>query len=71
MTPDGFPIIGWSKEIQNLLLGIGFCGQGFMLGPSSGELLTRLVQEKTTPADLAILPLLAPDRNFSGQELLK
>jgi len=71
MTPDGFPVIGWSKEVTNLLLGIGFCGQGFMLGPSSGELLTRLVQGQTTPADQAILPLLAPDRVFSGQELLK
>jgi sarcosine oxidase subunit beta len=71
MTPDGFPIIGWSPEIKNLLLGVGFCGQGFMLGPSSGELLARLVQEKTTPADRSILPLLAPDRQFSGEELLK
>ena len=58
-------------EIKNLLLGVGFCGQGFMLGPSSGELLARLVQEKTTPADRSILPLLAPDRQFSGEELLK
>lgn len=71
MTPDGFPIIGWVREVENLLLGIGFCGQGFMLGPSSGELLTRLVQQKVTPEDEAILPLLAPDRQFSGQELLK
>ena len=71
MTPDGFPIIGWSPEISNMLLGVGFCGQGFMLGPSSGELLTRLVQDKLSAADQAILPLLAPDRVFSGQELLK
>lgn len=71
MTPDGFPIIGWSPDIKNFLLGIGFCGQGFMLGPSSGELLTRMVQQKLTPEDESILPLLAPDRVFSGQELLK
>ncbi|MHC1740920.1 MAG: NAD(P)/FAD-dependent oxidoreductase [Anaerolineaceae bacterium] len=71
MTPDGFPIIGWSKEITNFLLGVGFCGQGFMLGPASGELLTRLAQGRVTPEDQSILPLLSPDRVFSGQELLK
>jgi sarcosine oxidase subunit beta len=71
MTPDGFPIIGWSSEIENFLLGIGFCGQGFMLGPSSGELLTRLAKQETTSEDQTILPLLAPDRVFSGQELLQ
>lgn len=71
MTPDGFPIIGWSPEISNFLLGVGFCGQGFMLGPSSGELLTRLAQRATTRDDEDILPLLSPERNFSGQELLK
>ena len=71
MTPDGFPIIGWSPQISNFLLGVGFCGQGFMLGPSSGELLTRLVQDQITPEDREILPLISPQRNFLGQELLK
>lgn len=71
MTPDGFPIIGWSTEINNFMLGIGLCGQGFMLGPSTGELLSRLVNNELTPKDKEILPLLAPDRQFSGQELLK
>lgn len=71
MTPDGFPIIGWAPQIENLLLGVGFCGQGFMLGPASGELLTRMAMDQLTEEDIAILPLIAPDRNFSGQELLK
>ncbi len=71
MTPDGFPIIGWAPQIENLLLGVGFCGQGFMLGPASGELLTRMAMDQLTKEDIAILPLIAPDRNFSGQELLK
>ncbi len=71
MTPDGFPIIGWAPQIENLLLGVGFCGQGFMLGPASGELLTRMAMNQLTGEDIAILPLIAPDRNFSGQELLK
>jgi sarcosine oxidase subunit beta len=71
MTPDGFPIIGWCPGVSNFLLGVGFCGQGFMLGPSSGELLARLAQHAATKADEEILPLLSPERNFSGEELLK
>lgn len=71
MTPDGFPIIGWCPQVENFLLGVGFCGQGFMLGPSSGELLTRLAQHVTTPDDESILPLLSPERSFTGQEMLK
>jgi sarcosine oxidase subunit beta len=71
MTPDGFPIIGWSTEIQNFLLGVGLCGQGFMLGPSCGELLTRIVLNKTTKDDQETLEILSPQRPFAGQELLK
>lgn len=71
MTPDGFPIMGWANGIENFLLGIGLCGQGFMLGPSCGELLCRMVQHKITAEDEKILPLIAPDRAFTGQELLK
>jgi sarcosine oxidase subunit beta len=71
MTPDGFPIIGWSTEIQNFLLGVGLCGQGFMLGPSCGELLTRIDLNKTTKDDQETLEILSPQRPFAGQELLK
>ncbi len=71
MTPDGFPIIGWSPEISNFLLGIGLCGQGFMLGPSAGELLTRLATGNLNPDDSEILSYLSPTRKFEGQELLK
>jgi sarcosine oxidase subunit beta len=71
MTPDGFPIIGKVSEIDNFLLGVGLCGQGFMLGPSGGELLTRLVVDKTTPEDSETLKILSPDRVFAGEEKLK
>ncbi len=71
MTPDGFPIIGWAPKVSNLLLGVGLCGQGFMLGPSGGELLTRLITNSVTIDDQQTLAVLAPTRNFSGQELLK
>lgn len=71
MTPDGYPIIGWSPEVSNFLLGIGLCGQGFMLGPSGGELLTRLAQGVTTEKDAETLKIISPERQFVGQELLK
>lgn len=71
MTPDGAPLVGWVKEIQGLLLAVGMCGQGFMLGPGIAELLTRMVTGKTLPEDQIILQILDPYRQFSGQELLK
>jgi len=71
MTPDGFPILGWAPEVENLLLGVGLCGQGFMLGPACAELLTRLVKNNTTVEDNETLSILSPSRKFSGQELLK
>jgi sarcosine oxidase subunit beta len=71
MTPDGFPIVGWSREVEGLLLAAGMCGQGFMLGPGLGELLTRIALKQTTPDDEEILSYLSPYRSFVGQEKLK
>ncbi len=71
MTPDGFPIFGWSPQISNLMLGVGLCGQGFMLGPAMGELLTRVVNRDLRAEDGDILKYLSPIRTFEGQELLK
>jgi len=71
MTPDGFPIVGWSQPVSNFLLGVGLCGQGFMLGPALGELVTRMVQNNLLPEDAETLQYLSPLRKFEGQELLK
>lgn len=71
MTPDGFPIVGWSKEVEGFLLAVGMCGQGFMLGPGLGELLTRLVTDTLKPEDREVLAHLSPYREFGGQEKLK
>jgi sarcosine oxidase subunit beta len=71
MTPDGFPILGWSPQVSNLLLGVGLCGQGFMLGPAMGELVTRLINQELLPEDAETLRYLSPERKFEGQELLK
>lgn len=71
MTPDGFPIVGWSKEVEGFLLAVGMCGQGYMLGPGLGELLTRMVIQSPLPQDDEILSILSPYREFAGQEKLK
>lgn len=71
MTPDGFPIIGRSPHIPNFILGVGLCGQGFMLGPAGGELLTRIALGNTNSEDVETLRYLSPSRNFAGEEKLK
>jgi sarcosine oxidase subunit beta len=71
MTPDGYPLVGWSRETPGLLLAVGMCGQGFMLGPSLGELMTRMVQQQVAPGDEEILTILSPYRSFESQEKLK
>lgn len=71
MTPDGSPIVGWSKEYSGLLNAVGMCGQGFMLGPSVGELISRMINQSLTALDNEILDILSPYRDFSGHEQLK
>ncbi|MCL4560232.1 MAG: FAD-binding oxidoreductase [Chloroflexi bacterium] len=71
MTPDGFPIIGWAQDVEGYLLAVGMCGQGFMLGPGLGELLSRMSQHQLMDEDERVLKILSPARAFTGQEKLK
>jgi sarcosine oxidase, subunit beta len=71
MTPDGSPIVGWSREVQGLLHAVGMCGQGFMLGPGLGELFARMVLGQLTDDDRETLAILSPYREFKGMEMLK
>lgn len=71
MTPDGFPIVGKMKEVPNFIQAVGMCGQGFMLGPGLGELLTRIVLDTLNEDDLHMLKSFDPYRDFSGMELFK
>ena len=71
MTPDGFPIVGWAKEVEGYLLAVGMCGQGLMLGPGLGELLMRMVKNNLAESDQEMLNILSPYRQFAGQEKLK
>jgi sarcosine oxidase, subunit beta len=71
MSPDGSPLVGWAGEPEGYLMAMGMCGQGFMLGPGLGELLSRMVLQRLTEGDREVLAELSPDRAFAGVEVLK
>ena len=71
MTPDGFPLVGPVKGLEGYILASGMCGQGFMLGPGVGELLTRMVHKNLAKEDADILPFIDPHREFKGMEKLQ
>ncbi|MBU4486322.1 MAG: FAD-binding oxidoreductase [Candidatus Delongbacteria bacterium] len=70
MTPDGFPIVGRPKDISNMFLAVGMCGQGFMLGPGLGKIISEIIVNKTDKYNL-ILDQLSLYRKFEGNEMLK
>jgi sarcosine oxidase subunit beta len=43
MTPDGVPIVDKLKEREGFYVAVGFCGQGFMLGPGIALNLVSLI----------------------------
>jgi sarcosine oxidase, subunit beta len=71
MTPDGSPIVGWAPELEGYMHAIGMCGQGYMLGPGVGKLVTRVLTKTQRPEDAATLHELRPHRPFVGTEALK
>jgi sarcosine oxidase subunit beta len=71
MTPDGSPIVGRSRQLEGYIHAVGMCGQGYMLGPGVGRLLTRVLTHTETADDAVTLAELTPDRPFAGVEALK
>jgi len=71
MTPDGFPIVGFPKNMDNYFNLVGMCGQGFMLGPGLGELTARCLTDSKNDDDDKILASFDLDRDFSGLEAFK
>ncbi len=70
-TPDGFPIIDFNDEIENLINAVGMCGQGFMMGPGIAGTISRKLQGKADQKDDVIIRRLRLDRDFSGKEEFK
>ena len=70
MTPDGLPIVGYAREAENVLLAVGMCGQGFMIGPGLGRILSKVIADRTKEYDF-IFEELTPYRKFEGMEMLK
>jgi sarcosine oxidase subunit beta len=71
MTPDGNPILGKVEGIEGFLLATGACGQGFMLGPGVGLLLSHLIQDTLSEQERQCLYSLRLDREWTGMEKLK
>ncbi len=71
MTPDGSPILGKVDELKGLILAVGMCGQGFMLGPGVAEVLGHLVTDNLNQEELNVLNSLSLYRKFASMEKLK
>ncbi len=71
MTPDGSPVVGRSATLGGYVDAVGMCGQGYMLGPGVGALVSRMVTKTLTADDEVVLQELRPDREFAGVEKLK
>lgn len=71
-TPDGLPIIDLAPEPAGLALAVGMCGQGFMLGPATGRMVTSLLLDGVPSIPAAAAATVRYGRAFdSGHEALK
>lgn len=47
MTPDALPVLSKAPGVDGLVIGMGFSGHGFGIGPVSGQVLADLVRDRT------------------------
>jgi len=54
MTPDGIPIVDRVAGVDGLVLAVGMCGQGFMMGPGIARNVTSMIirGKPTLPEDV-------------------
>jgi sarcosine oxidase subunit beta len=58
VTPDWRPVIDQVEGLPGLVVGLGFSGSGFKMGPVVGEMLADLATgEKTCPIDSSVFSL--------------
>jgi sarcosine oxidase, subunit beta len=52
-TPDALPVIEATESPRGLVLGMGFSGHGFCLGPVTGRILASLARDETPNLPIA------------------
>eukprot|EP00092_Neocalanus_flemingeri_P002678 GFUD01002866.1.p1 GENE.GFUD01002866.1~~GFUD01002866.1.p1 ORF type:complete len:294 (+),score=87.45 GFUD01002866.1:117-998(+) len=57
LTPDQNPIIDRIPDKKNIVIGVGFSGMGFKLGPVTGRMLADMAMDKTRKQNDAILAI--------------
>jgi D-amino-acid dehydrogenase len=55
VTPDGLPIIGRSKSLENLIVASGHGTLGISLGPITGKLVSQIISGEAPAIDLTPL----------------
>jgi sarcosine oxidase subunit beta len=72
MTPDGLPIVDLAPQPQGLVLAVGMCGQGFMMGPGVARAVASLLSEGHPGIDAEAAATMQYGRDYrAGQEALK
>ena len=73
MTPDGVPVIDTVAERPGLVLAVGMCGQGFMMGPGVAKNVTALITEGRSTLPDEVQACFRFDRDFHAarKETLK
>ncbi|MCK4429601.1 MAG: FAD-binding oxidoreductase [Candidatus Aenigmarchaeota archaeon] len=64
MTPDGVAVVDKAPGVDNFYLGIGMCGQGFMMGPGIGRNLTSMIAKGKPLLEPNVMESLRADRDF-------
>lgn len=52
-SKDGLPIIGYSSQIENLIIATGHFRRGFELGAATGKVVSELIQNGNTSMDIS------------------
>ncbi len=72
MTPDGIPIIDFASGLKGLVLAVGMCGQGLMLGPGAGKNIASLIANNKPCIPQEAQQCFRYNRDFyKGKEALK
>ncbi len=71
MTPDGAPVVDAIEEVAGLVVAVGMCGQGFMIGPGLAQHLVKLVTDGRMDLSPDVTALWKHGRTFAVEEVLR